>query len=168
MPRLLNAIRFRDDLVVASPRLDGVVWASDRGMVLPVDGANVIEPAGLATDGEVLWVADWATGTVWQIGFDGRAPLDPVRVASGLANPEGMAVDLDGSLLVVEAGAGRLSRIDLTTGVVSVLVDGLEPGVQATGSFPPTYWFDGVAVGPSGAVYVTDNVNNTLLRIGPR
>jgi sugar lactone lactonase YvrE len=168
MPVPLNAIRFQGDLVVADLGLGGVVWASDQGMVLPVDGTNVVVPAGLATDGDVLWVADWATGTVWQIGFHGRAPLDPVRVASGLANPEGMAVDLDGSLLVVEAGAGRLSRIRPATGEVSVVTDGLEPGIQGPEYAPPTLFFDGVAVGPSGAIYLTDNVNNALLRIGPR
>jgi sugar lactone lactonase YvrE len=168
MPVPLNAIRFRGDLVVADFGLGGVVWASDHGMILPSDGVSVLVPAGLATNGDVLWVADWATGTVWQIGFDGRAPLDPVPVASGLANPEGMAVDLDGSLLVVETGAGRLSRIDLATGAVSVVTDGLEPGVPGPEYVPPTGFFDGVAVGPSGAIYLTDNVNNTLLRIGPR
>ena len=168
MPVPLNAIRFQDDLVVADLGLGGVVWASDHGMILPSDGVTVLVPAGLATDGDVLWVADWATGTVWQIGFDGRAPLDPVPLASGLANPEGMAVDRDGSLLVVETGAGRLSRIDPTTGGVSVVTDGLEPGIQGPEYAPPTLFFDGVAVGPSGAIYVTDNVNNALLRIRPR
>jgi sugar lactone lactonase YvrE len=168
MPLPLNAIRFQDDLVVADLLLGGVVWASDHGMILPKDGASVFVPAGLATDGEVLWVADWATGIVWQIGFDGKTPLAPAPVAGGLTHPEGLAVDVDGSLLVVEASVGRLSRIDLTTGAVRVVTDGLEPAIQAPPGSPPTYGFDGVAVGPSGAIYLTDNVNNALLRIWPR
>jgi glucose/arabinose dehydrogenase len=168
MPVPLNAIRFQDDIVVADLGLGGVVWASDHAMILPIDEENVWLPAGLATDGETLWIADWATGIVWQIGFDGKTPLAPVAVAFGLANPEGLAVDIDGSLLVVEAGAGRLSRVDLTTGDVSVVVDGLELGAEGPPGMPPTWGFNGVAVGPSGAIYITGDVTNVLYRIWPR
>jgi len=168
MPVPLNAIRFQDDLVVADPVLGGVVWASDHGMILSRDGASVFLPAGLATDGEVLLVADWYTGKVWQIGFDGRAPLGPVLLASGLANPEGMAVDLDGSLLVVESGARRLSRIDPTTGAVQVVAEELELGAVGPPYMMPHYFLNGVAVGPSGAIYITGDVANVLYRIWPR
>ena len=168
MPVPLNAIRFQDDIVVADLGLGGVVWVSDGAMILPMDGVNVFLPAGLATDGEVLWVADWATGIVWQIGFDGRTPLHPVPVAVGLTHPEGLALDVDGSLLVVEAGARRLSRVDLTTGEKSVVVEGLELGAEGPPGLPPIWGFNGVAVGPSGAVYITGDVANVLYRIWPR
>jgi sugar lactone lactonase YvrE len=168
MPVPLNAIRCQADIVVADLGLGGVVWASDHAMILPMDGASVSVPAGLATDGEVLWVADWATGIVWQISFDGKTPLAPVRVADGLANPEGLAVDIDGSLLVVESGARRLSRIDPTTGVVQVVVEELELGAVGPPYSPPIYFFNGVAVGPSGAIYITGDVTNVLYRIWPR
>jgi sugar lactone lactonase YvrE len=170
MPAPLNAIRFKGDIVVADPVLGGVIWASDHAMILPMDGASIFLPVGLVTDGEMLWVADWATGIVWQIGFIDKTPLPPVPLAFGLANPEGMALDIDSSLLVMEASAGRISRIDLTTGEVSVVVDGLEPGLQLpTGyPFPPSYGFDALAIGPSGAIYYTDNVNSVLYRIWPR
>ena len=168
MPVALNAIRFQGDLVVADVGLGGVVWVSDGAMILPMDGESVFVPAGLATDGEWLWVGDWATGVVWQVGFDGRAALAPVPVASGLTSPEGLALDADGGLLVVEASAGRLSRIDLATGAVSLVAAGLEIGVPAAEGFPPTYLFDGVAVGPSGAIYVTGSATNVLYRIDRR
>ena len=168
MPVPVNAIRFQDDLVVADLGLGGVVWASDHTMILPMDGENVFLPAGLLTNGEVLWVADWAAGIVWQIAFDGKNPLAPMPIAFGLANPEGMALDIDGSLLVMEAGAGRISRIDPATGAVRVVVDGLSPGMQGPEGFPPTWGFDGLAVGPSGAIYFTDNSNSALYRIWPR
>jgi sugar lactone lactonase YvrE len=168
MPVPVNAIRFQDDIVVADLGLGGVVWASDLTMILPMDGVNVFLPAGLLTNGEILWVADWAAGIVWQIAFDGKNPLAPMPIAFGLANPEGMALDTDGSLLVMEAGAGRISSIDPATGIVSVVVDGLSPGLQGPEGFPPTYGFDGLAVGPSGAIYFTDNANSALYRIWPR
>ena len=168
MPVPLNAIRFGDDLVVADLGLGGVVWASDHTMILPMDGAHVFLPAGLATDGEVLWVADWATGVVWRISFTEKTPQAPVPVAFGLANPEGLALDVDDSLLVVESGARRLSRIDPDTGVVQVVAEDLELGLLGPPYVQPTYFFNGVAVGPSGAIYVTGDIGNVLYRIERR
>jgi sugar lactone lactonase YvrE len=166
MPAPLNAIRFQDDLVVADPVLGGVVWASDHGMVLPMDGESVFMPVGLATDGARLWVGDWATGVVWQLDFDGKTAVSTVPVAFDLSYPEGMALDLDGSLLVVETGVRQLSRIDLSTGAVSLVAADLDVGVPATvEGMPPTWFFDGVAVGPSGAIYVSENGRNVVTRI---
>ena len=85
----------------------------------------------------------------------------------GLAAPEGLAVDVDGNLLVVEAGAGRLSRIDLLTGEVSKVVEDLELGAGAIPGLIPTWIFNGVAVGPSGYIYVTGDISNVLYRFKP-
>ena len=164
MPVPLNAIRFQDDLVVADVGMGAVVRAG-TGEVIQ---SGLFVPSGLAASGDTLWVADWATGLVWQVDFDGEALLPPVPVASGLANPEGLALDLDGSLLVVEAGAGRLSRIDLISEEVSVVAEGLELGMSGIPGMPPTWTFNGVAVGSSGAIYVSGDVSNVLYRIWPR
>jgi sugar lactone lactonase YvrE len=168
MPVPLNAIRFQDDIVVADLGLGGVVRVSDHAMILQIDNTSVLLPAGLATDGETLWVADRATDTIWQIDFEGKTPSAPVPVAVGLANPEGLALDIDGNLLVVEAGKQRLTRVDLTTGEVSIIADGLELGLEGTPGLPPTWAFNGVAVGSSGAIYITGDVTNVLYRIWPR
>lgn len=61
----------------------------------------------------------------------------------GLAFPEGPVLLADGSLLVVETQAGRLSRIG-TDGKVSVVAE--------TGGGP-----NGAAIGPDGAAYVCNN-----------
>ena len=50
---------------------------------------------------------------------------------------------------MVESGASRLSRIDLSTGEVTVIMEDLEFFTGGLGE-PPTWGFDGVAVGPSG------------------
>lgn len=166
-PAPVHAIRFQGDLVVPDLVLGGVVWASDRTMVLAADFVSVFLPTGLATDGERLWVGDLATGVVWQLEFDGRNVVSTVPIAFGLAQPEGLALDVDGSLLVVETGTRQLSRVDLTTGAVSVVASGLDVGMPGLEGFPPTWWFDGVAVGPSGAIYVSENGRNVLTRIWP-
>lgn len=163
----IDAIRFKNDIAVSDLGLGGVVWASNQSMILPIDNASVFAPSGLATDGETLWVADWGTGIVWQIGFNGNTPTIPFPIASGLMNPKGLAWDKEGGLLVVESGASRLSRIDLATGEVSKIADGLKlsaPGIDLEG-YPPTFWFDGVAIGQSGDIYVSGGGKNVIYRI---
>lgn len=167
MPVPINAIRFQDDLVVADLGLGGVVWASTGSLI--VGAPDVFVPAGLATSGNVLWVADWASGIVWQLTFDDAGNLlGQAPVAFDLSLPEGLALDLDGSLLVVETGAGRLSRIDLATGTVAVVAEELQLGAPGFPGGAPTQMFNGVTVGPSGAIYVTGDVGNVVYRIWPR
>lgn len=153
----LNAIEFQGDFAVAELGT-GKVVRSDHTAI----AEGLLVPSGLAASGDDLWVADWATGFVFQIVDDGLAVTIPV--ASGLVMPEGLAVNTDGSLLVVEAGAGRLSRIDFDTGAVTVVADGLEFSGPAVPGYPPTSVFSGVAVGPSGHIYVTGDSANLLYR----
>jgi sugar lactone lactonase YvrE len=162
----LNAIRFQGDLVVAE----------QGGSVVRAQGANPAEratlaaglgvPAGLAATDDDLWVGEWATGRVLQLVADGQ-PLAPPRVvAAGLATPEGLAVTSDhNSLLVVESSAGRLVRIELATGRVSTVAEGLALGAQGIPGLLPTWSFNGVAVGRSGAVYVSGDRANVLYRL---
>jgi len=161
----LDAIRFQGDLVVADIGMGGVLWASTRETILPIDQEQVWLPAALATDGERLWVADWATGIVWQVEFEGRTASAPVPIAFDLANPEGLAHDRAGGLVVVEAGAGRVSRIDLATGAVHLVADGLALGLVGPATLPPTFFLNGVAVGASGALYVSGDVTRVVYRI---
>jgi sugar lactone lactonase YvrE len=142
-----------------------IVQATGAGRITLADSADgLIVPAGLAATQDDLWVSDWATGKVWLVVDNGVPLPSPALVVQGLSNPEGLAVDLDGSLLVVEAGAGRLSRIDLATGNVSIVAEGLALGAPGAATLPPTNMFNGVAVGPSGAIYVTGDPANVLYR----
>jgi len=161
----VDAVRLKDDIAVSDIVLGGVVWASDNSMILPIDNTNVFAPGGLATDGETLWVADWGTGIIWQISFDGSTPGTPVPVVFELSFPEGLVYESDGSLLVVETGASRLSRIDLSTGEVTKVVDGLELSGPALEGYPPTWLFDGVDIGPSGDFYVSGGGANVIYRV---
>ncbi len=171
----LNAIRFQGDLVVAELGQEAgaarVVRASaadpaERVTLIDATGGLVV-PAGLAATDDDLWVGDWATGMVLQLVADGELLAEPVPVAMNLAFPEGITVAPDGNLLVVETGAGRLSRINLANGEVSTMAEGLAVGFPGIPGYPPTWILSGVTVGPSGTIYITSDINNQLLAIPP-
>jgi sugar lactone lactonase YvrE len=163
-----DVARVGADLVLCDPAAGGVVWAATGEPILSIDEQQVFLPVALATDGERLWVSDWATGIVWQVAFEGVEALPAVPIAAELANPEGLALDHEGGLLVVESGAGRLSRIHLATGGVEEIASGLALGLPPVGGFPPAYLLSSVAVDGDGAVYVTGDVENVLYRITKR
>lgn len=163
----LNAVRFQGDLVVAEvgshtlSRKDHVSGVRTAIAALPV-------PTGLAVNGGSLYAADWATGRILEI-YAGGALLTPPRlITAGVAQPEGMAVDVDGSLLVVETGTGSLLRIDPASGSRSVIEDGLAIGLTGPAGLPPTFVFNGVAVGADGDIYVTLDRENRVARLSPR
>ena len=162
----LNAIRFRGDLIVAELGT-GSVTRRDATGTRSVIASGLAVPAGLAaTDGD-LWVADEATGIVWKLVEDGAVLASPRLTAGRLHSPEGMAVDRDGSLLVVEAGDGRLSRIDPATGQVTTVAHGLKLGLRGSAAAPPTWALSSVAVGRNGTIFVTGDIANVIYRLRP-
>ncbi len=164
----LNAVRFQGDLIVVEAGTSSVVRAEGADPTQrETIAAGLALPAGLATDGDNLWVSDWATGTVWQIAAGGDVLPEPKLIAEGLAQPEGMAATPDGRLLVTETGTGRLLAIDLATGAVSTVAVGLGFDTVAPEGQPPTGIMSSVAVGPSGAIYVTGDEANVVYRIEP-
>lgn len=164
----LSAIRFQGDLVVAELGTSSVVRASAAD---PAQRETLVEglgvPAGLVADEENLWVSDRATGEVLQIVAGGEVLPAPKVIASGLDRPEGMALTPQGNLLVTETGTGRLLSIDLTTGAVRTLAEGLGFDPVAPEGQTPTGLMSSVAVSPSGAIFVTGDLANVLYRIEP-
>jgi len=160
----LNALRFQGDLVVAELGTGSVSRKQGAGAKSPI-ATGLFVPTGLAATDDDLWVADWATGIVWQIVADGVVLPSKQFTTGGLAFPEGMAVDSDGSLLVLEAGADRLTRIDPATGGKTTLVTGLELGAVFSAGAPPAVPLSSVAVGRNGTLFVTGDVANVVYRL---
>ena len=72
------------------------------------------------------------------------ADPDVTVVASGLRFPEGPVVMPDGTLVLVEINAGRITRIDPTDGRKTILASGLGGP-------------NGLAIGPDGILYLCNN-----------
>lgn len=149
----VNALRFGDALVVAQLGTGSVVsQAPDGTRTTLAEGIAV--PSGLAATADDLYVTDWAAGTVLQLVKDGLPAIE--TMATGLVLPEGLTVDADGSLLVVESGLGRVSRI-LPDGTTRLLAEGLPTGAPAAPNTPPAWAYSGVTVGADGTIYVTSD-----------
>jgi sugar lactone lactonase YvrE len=162
----LNAIRFQGDLVVADLGTGSVIRRdATTGLqtILAAEGLGI--PLGLAATDDDLWIGDWITGIIWQVIAAGEVLAPPALVTSGLAQPEGLAVDVDGSLLVVEAGIGQLTRVDPATGTKSVVAGDLALGAAAPDGLPPTWMLNGVAVGGGGDIYVTGDLGSVVYRL---
>ncbi|MFW2383936.1 MAG: hypothetical protein ACN4GZ_19445 [Acidimicrobiales bacterium] len=147
-----NAIRHDGDIVATQIAAGNVVNAEAPAEVL-LDGLFV--PLGMASDGNTLYVGDWATGIVWAVDNAG-----PSVLATGLAFPEGMAVDGD-RLLVVETGLQQVTAIDLATGDTSPVIVGLDYSDRIPEAFFPFGIMSGVAVGER-SIYVSDDGVNQV------
>lgn len=157
----LNAVRFQGELAVAQLLTGDVVRAGDRTPLI----SGLYVPAGMVCDGDNLWVGDWATGIIRQIAENGQVLAQPKILATGLDKPEGMTLDLDGSLLVVETGAQRLIRIDTATGEKQVVVENLAVGLVAPAGTPPTWVaLSGVSVDADGNIYLTGDIDNVIYK----
>lgn len=76
------------------------------------------------------------TGTIWKYEMDGSR----TAFVTGLNDPKGVATDKFGNLFVVEAGANRLIKLNLTTAASTVVRGSLStPSVVAVDSFGEAY-----------------------------
>lgn len=158
VPGAFNAVPFDGDIAISQLGL-GIV--NTTGSVLM---SGLFLPAGMTSDGENLYVSDWATGIIWRLPAGGVQ----VPIAFGLANPEGLELR-NGELLVLEEGTKQLTGIDLASGERTVIAEGLPIGRQHAASpfIPPFVVLSDVAVGPSGDVYVTaDDPNGVYVLRG--
>jgi DNA-binding beta-propeller fold protein YncE len=158
-----NAIRHNGDIVATQlgsqvpPIPASVVKAEaapgEREILLDGGEVPLFVPLGLATDGDTLYVGDWATGIVWAVDDNGARPL-----ATNLMAPEGMVVDGD-RLLVVETGRQQVTAINLATGAKSPVIVGLDYSDRIPANFFPFGIMSGVAVSGRSIFVSDDGVN---------
>jgi sugar lactone lactonase YvrE len=112
-----------------------------------------------------VYVTELATGAVVRINLANGAKN---VVASGLKGPEGIDVAPDGRLIVAEVGLRRVVAIDPKDGAITPLAGNLAIGIASFQGGPPAYVPTGVAVGKSGAIYVTSDVRNAIYKLTPQ
>jgi sugar lactone lactonase YvrE len=157
---------------VGQPRFGG-----DGG---PALSAGLNEPAALAVQGSLLYLADQsnnrvraidlASGIIRTIAGTGAASYNgdgKPAVEATLAGPSGLAIGRDGTLYIADTFNGRVRALDLTSGTISTVVgDGGEYRFQGATEAPSASLSrpSGMAVDSQGNLFITDSDNHLVRR----
>jgi sugar lactone lactonase YvrE len=120
----------------------------------------------LGADG-MLYVTEASGGRLTKINLrDGSKSV----VSQDLATPEGLTQTAWGTFLVAETGKQRIVEIDPgNNGERRTVADKLPIGLRShRADVAPAYLATGVAVSGDGTVFVSCDVDNSLLRIKPK
>ena len=88
-------------------------------------------------------------------------------IATDLKMPDGIDRSSDGRLIVAEVGAKRLIEI-ATDGTVTEIAGNLPIGLPGAPGGLPTNIPTGVAVGASGVIYFTSDVENAIYKVAKK
>jgi sugar lactone lactonase YvrE len=111
-----------------------------------------------------VYVTEAFAGTVSRIDGNGEKTV----VAKELKMPEGIARGSDGTLIVAEAGAKRLIAIAPESGKVTEIAANLPIGLPGAPGGLPTNIPTGVAVGATGVVYFSSDVENAIYKVAKK
>jgi sugar lactone lactonase YvrE len=146
----------------STPPASSSVPPADRSVI----ARDLAGPVGLALDARgQLIVSEAASGRLLRID-----PASGARVvlARGLAQPEGVAVLPDGAIAVAEVGAQRLSLVAARGGRPRPIARDLPVGQLFTRSPAPVYMPTGVAAGDDGTIYVSCDLDDSIVAFRPR
>ena len=141
------------------PTLDpGVMTAFSTGFTAPA--SVVADPAG------DVFVADSSASKVYEIA---QGTTTPVAIGSGFSSPTALAFDAYGNLFVADDGVPEVEKIANTS-----TSGGFTAGAQTT-VVSSTFLFGGsalkdamgLAIGPSGTLYIADTGNQRVVGYNP-
>jgi streptogramin lyase len=157
-------------------------FAGDGG---PATQAQLNEPYGLAIDpagnlyvvdrlnGRVRRV-DARTGIITTVAGDGSKKYSgdggPAAQA-GLAEPNGVALDNQGRLLIADVADHRIRVVDLATGQIATFAGtgkGAHTGDGGPARDAAIFGARAVDVAPDGAVYIVEREGNSLRAVDPK
>ncbi|HVL91312.1 MAG TPA: hypothetical protein VM841_13850 [Actinomycetota bacterium] len=142
----------------------GIVWDvryQSQPVVFTPFAAGLAGPTGLAWNGgDLVFVAETEADRIRVYRrFDGGLH----GILTDFDEPEGLAF-FAGRLLVVEAGAGRLTAVS-ADGTREVLLEGLATKIRGVGAVPVLNYFSDVAVAADGTIVVTSPLDGSIIRL---
>lgn len=108
-----------------------------------------------------VYVTEALAGAVSRIDSNGEKTV----LAKELKMPEGIARGSDGQLVVAEVGAKRLIKIAPDSGKITEIAADLPIGLPAVPGGLPTNIPTGVAIGGTGTVYFSSDIENAIYKV---
>lgn len=168
---MLHGFKAPHDAVVLA---DGTILVAELGTksLVKVSGehgkdrttliADLEGPMGLVRGaGDEVYVSEAFAGVVSRIDSKGGKTV----IAKDLKMPEGIARASDGQLIVAEVGAQRLIAIAPESGKITEIAANLPIGLAGAPSGLPTHIPTGVAVGASGVIYFSSDIENAIYKV---
>ncbi len=126
-----------------------------------LDNPTFMTPVG---SGETaLYVTEYGAGQITKINYDTG---EKTVICDTLSGPEGIAVNLDGNLLVLDSIAKTLVDIDPANGAATVMVEDLPIGILASSpQGPAASPLSDIAVSESGGIYFTSPIANNVYQV---
>jgi sugar lactone lactonase YvrE len=150
--------------------VDGIgtdaLFSSPRDVAADSSGNIFVADSGGVAIRKIAWATSYVTTWAGSIGSSGSS--DGVGTGASFASPWGLKLDDSGSLWVADFGLNAIRKIDPLGNVVTVAgaayLTGSADGMGAAARFNGPM---GIAIDGNGAVFVSDNHNNTIRRIDP-
>jgi MYXO-CTERM domain-containing protein len=144
-------------------------------------GASFNGPSGIVADATGnLYVADTLNHTIRKVTAAGAVTtIEGVAGTSGFVDatgsavrfhgPQGLALDASGNLFVADTNNNAIRKIVIPSGAVTTVAGqaGTAGSTDGANSQAQFHFPSGVAVDPTGNIYVSDTDNQTLREIAP-
>ena len=145
----INAVSMGKEIIFSDMSGSVSRFSPDNPDQLTVLAKNLKLPFGLAYEDGNLYVSEQGAGRIVQI-LDSDKVISPRVIADGLKTPQGLAF-VDGQLFVVDAGAGTLLAINLESGILRNLAEGMQFNTES-------HVFNSMKTWASASVVVSDNI----------
>ncbi len=159
-----DAVRLGDgSLLVNELGTKSLIRVSDHGKARKTIAGDLAGPVGLVEGpGGTVYLTEAFGGQLLKVDLASGAKT---VIAKDLKMPEGLALTPAGKLVVAEVGAKRLIEVDPQTGAVGEIAGNLPIGLPASPGVLPTDIPTGVAVGASGTIYLSSDIENAIYKI---
>lgn len=147
-------------ILVAEMGNNSIVRASGPHFKQRVTVAKGVSPMQMTMDRDGTLYVTEAAGALTPVNL---ADGSKTTIASGLADPSGVAQTPWGTFIVLEGAANRLTEIDAGSDERRTVASNLQVGAPEGANLPPA----GAAVDAQGNVYVSSDLNNAIYKVRP-
>ena len=156
---------------VAAVRYAGKIIATEHGSntIIGLDNngrtqfMSIDTPTGLAISNGNLYVTSRSEGKIYKIGNDNQMLDDPIVVAEGLTDPEGITIVGD-EFVIVQGSDGKIVATEMN-GEGTTLATISAGSDAASADQPPSMVFNGITAMPDGTLYATGETSRMLYRL---